>query len=603
MGKLKLNGNGNGENVGLLIPKCSNKKERIQQIYKRPKEKFLNENQKLYWDILDKNQITLCIGPAGVGKAQPLSTPILTPDGWVKMDDIIIGSKVFNENGEIVNVIAVHPQGKKEVYSVIFSDGSSTECCIEHLWLTDTHNDRNNRKKINNKRIFSPKDGTVKNLLEIKNSLYTKRGYKNHTIPITKPVNFPNQEIIIDPYIMGVLIGDGSFTQNRITFTSKDQEIINNVKLNLNESVILSKIKSAIYEYSIVGNNNNNPYLNYLKELGLIGKKSESKFIPLKYLYNSIENRIKLLHGLMDTDGTISKNGYTMSFSTSSKHLINDFIILINSLGGITSLTKKKPYYYNKERKKIMGLESYTVTIKLPNEITPFKLERKLEKVVNKTRYKPKRYITDIKFIGEKECKCITIDSKSNLYLTEHFIVTHNSFIAMKKAIDLLYDENNKYEKIMIVRPAVEAEEKLGSLPGNLEEKLDPYIYPSYYLLNKIIGKEAREQLKKEEFIEIQALAYLRGWNVDNTILIFEEGQNTSPSQMKLLLTRLGYNSKFFISGDLEQSDKFKNITHSGLYDAKKRLKNLPDVGFFEFFKEDIVRNPLISQILERYEN
>ncbi len=176
------------------------------------------------------------------------------------------------------------------------------------------------------------------------------------------------------------------------------------------------------------------------------------------------------------------------------------------------------------------------------------------------------------------------------------------SYIAMKRAIDLLYDDNNKYEKIIIVRPAVEAEEKLGSLPGGLEEKLDPYIYPSYYLLNKIIGKEARERLKDEGFIEIAALAYMRGWNVDNTILVFEEAQNATPAQIKLLLTRIGFNSKFFLSGDLEQSDKFKDKTKSGLYDAKKRLSDVNGIGVFEFGSQDIVRNPIIGKILERYD-
>ncbi len=176
------------------------------------------------------------------------------------------------------------------------------------------------------------------------------------------------------------------------------------------------------------------------------------------------------------------------------------------------------------------------------------------------------------------------------------------SYIAMKKAVTLLWDDTNKYEKIIIVRPAVEAEEKLGSLPGNLEEKLDPYIYPSYYLLNKIIGKECREKLKQEGFIEVVALAYMRGWNVDNSILIFEEAQNTTPSQMKLLLTRIGYNSKFFISGDLEQSDRFKDKTKTGLYDAKVRLENIRNVGFFEFDTKDIVRNPIIGEILKRYD-
>ena len=163
-------------------------------------------------------------------------------------------------------------------------------------------------------------------------------------------------------------------------------------------------------------------------------------------------------------------------------------------------------------------------------------------------------------------------------------------------------DTNNTYEKLVIVRPAVEAEEKLGSLPGNLEEKLDPYIFPSYYLLNKIIGKDAREKLKDAEIIEVFALAYMRGMNIDNTILIFEESQNSSPNQMKLLLTRIGFNSKFFISGDIEQTDRYKDKKQSGLYDAIQRFKNINDVGVFEFGDDDIVRNPLISKILKKYE-
>ena len=176
------------------------------------------------------------------------------------------------------------------------------------------------------------------------------------------------------------------------------------------------------------------------------------------------------------------------------------------------------------------------------------------------------------------------------------------SYIAMKAAVDLLMDQSNAYEKLVIVRPAVEAEEKLGSLPGNLEEKLDPYIFPSYYLLNKIIGKESREKLKDSDIIEVFALAYMRGMNIDNTILVFEESQNSSPNQMKLLLTRIGFNSKFFISGDIEQTDRYKDKKQSGLYDAIHKFKDISDVGVFEFGDEDIVRNPLISKILSKYD-
>ena len=176
------------------------------------------------------------------------------------------------------------------------------------------------------------------------------------------------------------------------------------------------------------------------------------------------------------------------------------------------------------------------------------------------------------------------------------------SYIAMKAAIDLLVDTSTPYEKIIIVRPAVEAEEKLGSLPGNVEEKLDPYIFPTYYLLNKIIGKDVREKLKELEVIEVFALAYMRGMNIDNSILIFEEAQNSTPNQMKLLLTRIGFNSKFFISGDLEQTDRYKDKTHSGLYDAINRFKSVNSILCHEFSQKDVVRNPLITKILEKYD-
>jgi phosphate starvation-inducible PhoH-like protein len=165
-----------------------------------------------------------------------------------------------------------------------------------------------------------------------------------------------------------------------------------------------------------------------------------------------------------------------------------------------------------------------------------------------------------------------------------------------------LADPSNSYEKIIIVRPAVEAEEKLGALPGNVEEKLDPYIFPSYYLLNKIIGKESREKLKELEVIEVFALAYMRGMNIDNSILIFEEAQNATPKQMKLLLTRIGFNSKFFISGDLEQTDRYKDKTHTGLWDAIEKFSDIPEIGVHKFDNKDIIRNPIITKILQKYD-
>ena len=206
------------------------------------------------------------------------------------------------------------------------------------------------------------------------------------------------------------------------------------------------------------------------------------------------------------------------------------------------------------------------------------------------------------KFLTDNQRQYFEMLQKDEITICSGPAGVGKSYIAMKAAVDLLANPNTPYEKIIIVRPAVEAEEKLGALPGNVEEKLDPYIFPSYYLLNKIVGKDARDKLKEHDIVEVFALAYMRGMNIDNSILIFEEAQNCTPKQMKLLLTRIGFNSKFFISGDLEQTDRYKDIRHSGLYDAIERFKNIRNIGIFNFDKEDIIRNPLISLILKRYE-
>ena len=236
-------------------------------------------------------------------------------------------------------------------------------------------------------------------------------------------------------------------------------------------------------------------------------------------------------------------------------------------------------------------------------------MANRTRKIENNSKMSKKDLINSIidkkprkKFLSESQKEYYDILKESEITICTGPAGVGKSFIAMKAAVELLMDTNNSYEKLIIVRPAVEAEEKLGSLPGNLEEKLDPYIFPSYYLLNKIIGKEAREKLKENDIIEVFALAYMRGMNIDNSILIFEEAQNSTPSQMKLLLTRIGFNSKFFISGDIEQTDRYKDKTQSGLYDAVNRFQNMDGIGTYSFENKDVIRNPLISKILNRYD-
>jgi phosphate starvation-inducible PhoH-like protein len=130
---------------------------------------------------------------------------------------------------------------------------------------------------------------------------------------------------------------------------------------------------------------------------------------------------------------------------------------------------------------------------------------------------------------------------------------------------------------------------------------MDPYIRSSVDIIDKIIGKENRRKLEEQDIIVVEALAYIRGSSIDNSILVMEEVQNMSPEQVKTLLTRIGENTKFILSGDLDQSDRYRDVEKSGLFDAMKRHKNVEEIGFFEFEKEDIVRNPIITKILNNY--
>lgn len=175
------------------------------------------------------------------------------------------------------------------------------------------------------------------------------------------------------------------------------------------------------------------------------------------------------------------------------------------------------------------------------------------------------------------------------------------SMISILKALELIKDPSNDFYQIILCTPAVEADEKLGYLKGSLEEKMEPYIYSSIYLFEKALGKSKVKSLLEKDYIKIIPLAFMRGINIDNAIVIAEEFQNATPRQVKTLLTRIGSDSKFIISGDLEQSDRYKDVKETGLYDALTRLKDIDEIGIYSFSEKDIVRNKVISKILDKY--
>lgn len=594
---------------GISKPEWEKAKERID----------LTEKQNNLYKGIRNNILTICQGPAGTAKAQPLSSPILTPNGWTTMGQIEIGHSVISADGKPTLVTGTFPQGEIDIWEISFSDGTKTECCSDHLWFTTTEKERNNRswtKKVNGERsrYRNPLSGSVKKTSEIVDSLYTNRGRINHTIPMTRPVEFNKIETLIDPYLFGILLGDGCF-RGKVMFTNADSETVERI------SDIVSKDEMRLtqngrYDFTIVNKTkkNKNKYVEYIKDLQIYNLKSHDKFIPNDYKFNSVENRIKLLNGLMDSDGSISKN--CAYFSSTSKKLINGVKELVQSLGGIA--TDRTPintkYKYKGELKN--GKTSYSITVTMPPDINPFSLSRKSDRVIPKDRYKPTRYIIGAKLIGKKEAKCIMVDSPSRLYLTNDYIVTHNTFVACYAALALLADK--KIERIILTKPIQESGENLGFLPGTMQEKTDPFMQSYFSNFKKIIGNQTFEFLKSTGEIVVEPLAYMRGTTYDDALMLLDEAQNCTMHQLMLWATRLGKNSKAMMMGDVSQYDIKKkdskfldfitiitgeyNFKEDDVADVKTYKTQLGDVCSHKFETEDIVRNKFLIDLVNRYE-
>lgn len=372
--------------------------------------------------LADKANGRLIIGDdMGLGKAQPLDAKILTPqNGWVEMGSIKAGDYVVGQNGKPTKVTAVYPQGEKDIYKITFSDGFSTECCEDHLWQVNT--------SVRKYRNSAP---MVMNLSEIMQAgLKHKSGNRKYFIPIAQSVEFENcQPLMIHPYVMGVLLGDGSIGGNTPALTTADDELAERVFDLLPDNVFLKKNRSDKYGYYLSSDASHgeyspmkfsvNPLTFELRLLGLLGKLSYDKYIPESYKFNTVENRIELLRGLMDTDGWVNKGerGNAVQFCSVSKRLADDVVFLAQSLGGVARMTFKKNNHAG----------AWIVTLSLPNEVNPFWLKRKAELVIPRTKYEPSRFIESIEYVGKKQAQCIAVDSKDHLYLTDHFIVTHNT--------------------------------------------------------------------------------------------------------------------------------------------------------------------------------
>jgi len=201
------------------------------------------------------------------------------------------------------------------------------------------------------------------------------------------------------------------------------------------------------------------------------------------------------------------------------------------------------------------------------------------------------------KTLGQK--KYIDLIKKNTVIFGVGPAGTGKTYLAMAMAITAF--KNEEVNRIILTRPAIEAGEKLGFLPGDLQQKVDPYLRPLYDALHEIMGADTFMKNMEKGLIEVAPLAYMRGRTLDNAFIVLDEAQNTTPEQMKMFLTRIGYGSKAVITGDLTQIDLAEG-KHSGLLDATKILSGIEDIGIITLTNKDVVRHPLVQKIIQAYE-
>jgi hypothetical protein len=396
-------------------------------------------------DFIKRNNYRVLVANApGTGKAQPLDAKVLTSTGWTSIGALRVGDKVIDPDGGTAEVLGVFPQGVKKVYRVTVAGGGSTECCAEHLWTVQTNRDKRT-KRSRTLTLSALRASGLERLATAKNPWSSAKYFLPSAVPADfAPVD--DHDLPLDPYLLGVILGDGSVSAagNSVGFTSADKDIVEAVRHALPRGVALKEHTRSKYGWRISRETGSqrNTVRAALEYIGVFGKKAEDKAVPGAYLHASQGVRLALLRGLLDTDGDCGK-GYA-TFNTSSPQLAADVAFLVGSLGGFTTTTSRVPTYWHKGEKRT-GRIAYRVRIRIG--VCPFSLARKA------TQWRPSlvaRGIKAVEYARDAECVCIAVSSKRNLYITDDFIVTHNT----PTALGCINADRAKLTPTLIVCPA-----------------------------------------------------------------------------------------------------------------------------------------------------
>jgi phosphate starvation-inducible PhoH-like protein len=409
----------------------------------------------------------------------------------------------------------VYPQGRKEIVRLRTQDGAATLCCLEHLWQVFTPEDRHRGKP-----------GRVVETREMIGRLRTAHQHRFELPMLTGPAEFERRDVPMDPYALGLLLGDGCLTTTTTpAFTTADPELAVALEDALEGIELVPK---GALEYTLRNRDGHrggvivaNPVTVMLRELALAGTRSNTKFVPEVYLHNSSEIRLGVLQGLLDSDGgPVTQRGRTsrIQYTTCSEVLRDDVVYLVRSLGGVAYWRRReaagrRPGCAN-GRPVEHRSDAFVLDIRLPSGIQPFRLQRKRDLHDRDGGGRPMRFVDAIEPAGEAETVCIQVAAADSLYVTDDFLVTHNT--------------------------------------------------------------------------------------LNDSFIILDEAQNTSPEQMKMFLTRLGFNSKMVVTGDITQID-LPRENDSGLVVVADILQDVEGIDFVRFGEEDVVRHKLVRRIVAAY--
>lgn len=391
------------------------------------------------------SDITIYGGMRGGGKALIHNELVCTPFGFRKIQDLKEGDIITGLDGGMQRVVYNSYQGFKDCVRLKFVDGSHVDCCVDHLWNIKQSNYCSKKRSMYGLSLDEDwRVWTTRMIIEHIDKQKGKRQPRHLSVPLCKPVRFTRSKSFkpkFSPYLIGALIGDGCMTEGAIKTNAcflfnPDIEVIEAFKDSVEYSYC--EFERGCYRMRI----NDKELIEEVKRLGIVGSTVE-KHIPKMYLYGTLEERWSLIQGLMDTDGTIDERGH-LSYTTISKQLAEDVKFLVNSLGGLATISKGSAGYRDNDGEYVKCNDAYDIYIRIPEAERMFRVQRKID------RCKPynggisinARRIVGYERIGKKECSCIAVTNPDSLFLTNDFIVTHNSYALLMEALKDIRNPN-----------------------------------------------------------------------------------------------------------------------------------------------------------------